>query len=176
MQYFFKSERLGFRQWDEKDTLPFFELCSDPRVMEFFPSTLSYQEASELVNRIKKGIEKEGYGFYAVDLISTGQFIGFIGVIHQTMETDFTPCYEIGWRLSPNIWNKGLATEGAKACIKYMFSNYHCKAIFSITPIQNIKSERVMQKIGMQYFGFFDHPKLSKDSELLQHTIYKVSL
>lgn len=163
---------MGFRQWNEDDILPFFEMCSDPRVMEYFPNILSFSETKGMIYRVIDSIEQYGCGFYAVDLLQEKRFIGFVGVMYQTMEAPFTPCYEIGWRLGHQWWNRGLATEGAIRCLEHTFDNFDCHEIFSITPVQNVKSEKIMKKIGMQYHSQFDHPKLRSTSPLLRHNVY----
>ena len=79
--------------------------CNDPRVMEFFPKTLTKEEAREMINRLKQHIAAKGYGFWAVDIKTTGEFIGFVGLETPRFEADFTPCVEIGgdWLTSTGI-------------------------------------------------------------------------
>lgn len=174
MDYIFRSDRLGFRQWKSSDLMPFCRICSDPDVMEFFPNIMTKEQTESSVNRFFNHIETYGHGFFAVDHLESGEFIGFVGYIYQTMNVDFAPCYEIGWRLDKNHWNRGLATEGAKACLDHAFNKEDCSEMYSITPIQNVKSIRIMEKLNMQHCGFFNHPKLDLSSPLLKHVIYKV--
>jgi len=175
MDYLFRSSRLGFRQWQSSDIKPFSEMCRDEVVMEFFPKLLTEEETMASVLRFSKSIEELGHGFFAVDLLSTNTFIGFIGYIYQTMNVSFAPCFEIGWRLDRKVWNHGLATEGAKASLEHAFTYTKCKEMYSITPVQNVKSERIMQKLGMHHIGYFEHPLLDPSSDLRKHTIYKVT-
>ncbi len=170
--YFFKTERLGFRNWIGNDEAIFVEMNQDKRVMEFFPSLLSSTETLAMIERIKKNINVDGFGFFAVDLLQTDSFIGFIGISRPRFESHFTPCIEIGWRLHPDFWNKGLATEGALACLRLAFK--HFDKVYAFTAKQNLPSERVMQRIGMIKEGEFDHPLIAKTSPLRHHVIYVI--
>ena len=50
------------------------------------------------------------------------------------------------------MWNRGYATEGAKRCLEYGFEVLNIPKIYSITPAVNVKSERIMQKIGITVY------------------------
>ena len=73
-----KTSRLLLRQWKQLDFEPFSELNSDPEVMEFFPKTLSQVESDKLARKIQKFITENDWGLWAVELISTSEFIGFV--------------------------------------------------------------------------------------------------
>jgi ribosomal-protein-alanine N-acetyltransferase len=173
--YLFQSERLGFRQWQTSDLPTFIEMNADAEVMRFFPAPLGAEESIALAERIIKGIEEYGYGFFAVDRREEGDFIGFIGLINTTFESHFTPCVEIGWRLRKEFWNKGYATEGAKRCLQYGFETLKLDEIYSFTPSPNLPSARVMQKIGMQQVGTFEHPRITDGHPLKIHVLYHTS-
>lgn len=174
-KYLFQSARLGFRTWQEKDLLPMAALNADPAVMEFFPSTQSLEDTRAFVKRVHTHFKEYGFGWYAVDLLDNQEFIGFIGMAWNKMEADFTPCAEIGWRLKKAAWGKGYATEGAKRCIAYGFTDLQFKEIYSFTATINKRSERVMQKIGMQKVGIFEHPKIAMGDVLRPHVLYRIA-
>ena len=170
-KYIFKSERLGFRNWKLEDLTEFAEINSDPHVMEHFPKPLSYKETKEFILRLQKHYSKWGYTYYATEIIETGELIGFIGLAYQTYKTEFTPAMDIGWRLKKTAWGKGYATEGAKKCLAYAFSNLNSKRIIAVCTVNNTKSENVMKKIGMTKKGEFNHPNL-KDFPAYEKCIY----
>lgn len=172
--YLFKSERLGFRQWQASDLPTFAEMNANAEVLRFFPTLLTTEESNALAERLMKGIEEYGYGFFAVDRLEEGDFIGFIGLINATFEASFTPCVEVGWRLKREVWNKGYATEGAKRCVEYGFETLKLEEIYSFTALPNLASERVMQKIGMQKIGTFEHPRIADNHLLKNHVLYKI--
>lgn len=172
--YLFQSERLGFRTWREQDIAPMAALNADPEVMEFFPSTQSLAETKAFFQKVAENFQEHGFCWYAVEVLETQEFIGFIGMAWNTMDVDFTPCTEIGWRLKKAAWGKGYATEGAKRCLAYGFEELQFKEIYSFTSTTNNRSERVMQKIGMSKVGVFEHPKLAIDHPLRPHVLYRI--
>jgi RimJ/RimL family protein N-acetyltransferase len=170
--YLFTSSRLGFRPWQDSDTDVFAEMGADPRVMEFFPALQSRAEAEAFIARMQQHQSEKGFCYYAVDLLETRSFIGFIGLLTKDFEAHFTPCVDIGWRLHPSAWGQGLATEGAARCLRHGFEDLGLERIYSMAPLVNEKSEAVMRKIGMQRIGTFQHPRLLNDDRLRDCVLY----
>lgn len=173
-EYIFKSERLGFRNWRNEDLEEFVKLNSDEAVMEHFPKTLSQKEVEELIDKLRSHFAKNGFTYYAVEILERKEFIGMIGLAFQEYKTKFTPAIDIGWRLKRTAWGKGYATEGAKRCIEYAFSELGITKIISVCTIKNNKSENVMKKIGMTKKGAFNHPKLINHPEYEKHFCYEM--
>jgi 3-dehydroquinate dehydratase/shikimate dehydrogenase len=171
-----KTKRLLLRPWKESDLLPFRTLNADERVMEFFPKTLTADESDAIAIRMQDLIEKNGYGFFAVSLLDTEEFIGFIGLNEVSFQAPFTPAVEIGWRLDFKHWGKGYATEGALAVLEFGFKTLDLDEIVSFTTMNNIRSQRVMEKIGMHHdvSDDFNHPKLPFDHPLSSHVLYRL--
>ena len=172
---YIETPRLLLRQWQESDHEPFIELNADPVVMEYFESVRSREESLAQIGRIMANIDKNGYGFFAVERKDTGQFIGFTGLTNAPFESWFTPCIEIGWRMSRAHWGQGFATEAADACLQFGFDKLHVQQIYSFTSIHNKRSEQVMIRIGMQRVGEFDHPNVKKGHYLKPHVLYTKS-
>jgi [ribosomal protein S5]-alanine N-acetyltransferase len=170
-----ETERLLLRTWRESDLLPFSAMNEDPLVMEFFPKTLSHEESTESYKRITAFIEQTGFGLFAAEDKASRGFIGFIGFNRPSFTSSFTPCIEIGWRLDRRFWNRGLATEGAKACLEYGFSSLDLNEVVSFTSKLNTKSINVMRKIGMTFEGEFEHPNLEEGHSLRTHVLYTIS-
>jgi len=143
--------------------------------MEFFPSIKTAEETLEQILRLQGHIEKHGFGFFAVERKDNGQFIGFTGLAHPGFEADFTPCVEIGWRLNKQNWGFGFASEAATACLDFGFSQVGLDEIYSFTAVPNIRSEKVMRRIGMTMEGYFDHPMVDDGHFLKKHVLYKIS-
>ncbi|GAK05838.1 acetyltransferase, GNAT family [Geomicrobium sp. JCM 19037] len=170
-----ETPRLQLREWEAGDTDPFYSINSDPKVMEHFPSTLSMEESANLQKRIIEEMSEYGYGLYAVDWKETGQFIGFIGFHHATFPADFTPCIEIGWRLFPNAWGRGLATEGATACLNHGFSELGFTDVYSFTACTNEPSIRVMKRLNFAFEKTFQHPNIAASHRLSEHVLYSTN-
>jgi ribosomal-protein-alanine N-acetyltransferase len=171
--YIISTERLGLRKWIDADTDPCIKMNKDKDVMEFFPATMTEEETRAMIKRIHIRFEKSGFGFYAVEKKSTNEFIGFAGLGIPSFESFFTPCVEIGWRFIKEEWGRGYAAEAAGACLKYAFEILALDKIVSFTSVLNLKSERVMQKIGMNKIGEFDHPFMDKENRLYRHVVYE---
>jgi 3-dehydroquinate dehydratase/shikimate dehydrogenase len=173
--YLIETDRLIIREWQESDFEPFAKLTADPRVMEFFPSTLTRAESDAQINLMIEKNQKNGFCFWATELKSTQEFIGFVGLNIPGFQTHFTPCVEIGWRLAYEHWGKGYAPEGAVACLNYGFEKLDLQEIVAFTTNNNLKSRRVMEKTGMTYDpkDDFDHPKLAENHPLRKHVLYR---
>src|SRR5262249_52790796 len=115
------TERLILRHWREADREPFARMNADPAVMEFFPACLSRAESDAAVDWIEAHFRQHGFGLFAVELGSERAFVGFTGLSVPGFEAHFTPCVEIGWRLAAAHWGQGLATEAARAAVRYGF-------------------------------------------------------
>jgi RimJ/RimL family protein N-acetyltransferase len=149
---------------------------ADPRVREFFPSVLTREKSDAEVRHFQGTYDRDGFCMFAAELIATGEFIGFIGL--QTMNfvvpSLAQPAVEIGWRLFPQHWGKGLATEGARGVIRYAFATLQLREVVAITVPTNLRSRRVMEKIGMRHLPQldFDHPRIPEGHPLRRHVVY----
>jgi RimJ/RimL family protein N-acetyltransferase len=170
------TERLILRRWRESDREAFARINADPRVMEFLSHPMQRAESDSLVGRIEANFQKHGFGVCATELRQDGSFIGFIGLNVPSFEAPFTPCVEIGWRLAADCWGRGLATEGARAIARYGFETLALKEIVSFTVPANVRSRRVMEKIGMIHnpADDFDHPQLLPGHPLRRHVLYRL--
>jgi RimJ/RimL family protein N-acetyltransferase len=174
--YLLTTPRLGLRRWRPADLEPFTRMNGDPAVMEYFPRLMTPAETAAMVERIDTFFDQHGYGLYAVELRSTGGFLGYCGFARPSFEHWFTPCVEIGWRLRKEAWGCGYATEAAKECLSHGLGALGLGKIYSWTAVLNTRSERVMQKIGMNKIGEFDHPKLEEGHALRPHVLYEAPL
>jgi len=171
--YIFTSERLSFRNWKKSDIEALFNINSNDKVMRYFPSKPTMEATEAFIQRMQQMYAEEKFCYFAVETLDTNQFIGFIGLAKQTYEADFNPSIDIGWRLHPNFWGKGFATEGAKACLQYAFNELTIKKIVSVAPKINTPSISVMKKIGMQKVNDFKHPLLKDFPKLEDCVLYK---
>lgn len=170
-----RTERLLLRPWRTGDRDAYARMNADPRVMECFPAVLTREESDASADRAEAHFAQHGFGLWAVELPGEAEFIGFIGLWHTSFDAHFTPCVEIGWRLAAGFWGRGYATEGALASLKFGFENLGLEAIVSITSPLNLRSRRVMEKIGMtrDEAGDFDHPRVPDGHPLKRHVLYR---
>lgn len=173
--YIFTSKRLGFRNWKTTDIDALYAINADDAVMQYFPSKLSKEKTKDFIQRMQNQFNKNNFCYFAVALLETQEFIGFIGLSEQTYEADFNPSIDIGWRLSTKFWNKGYATEGAKACLNYGFNQLKLIKIVSVAPKINLPSIAIMQKIGMQKIAEFEHPYLVEYPKLKNCVLFEIT-
>ncbi len=171
-----ETDRLILRTWEEQDLAPYAAMNADPRVREFFPDLLTAAESDAEVRRIQQRYTEQGFCLFAAELRAEQVFAGFVGM--QTMSFAVPglsqPAVEIGWRLGVPFWGRGLATEGASAVLDHAFEVVGLDRVVAITVPANVRSQRVMEKIGMRHCPELDfaHPHLAEGSPLRQHVLY----
>jgi RimJ/RimL family protein N-acetyltransferase len=160
------TPRLRLRQWRDDDREPFALMNADPEVMRWFPAPQTREESDLFVDRFVETGGRLGYTFWAVEVVDSERgptpFAGFIGLQPPSFEPPFAhaePCVEIGWRLARDWWGLGLATEGARAALDYALEERRLPEVVSFTVPPNLRSQAVMQRIGMSYSGVFTHPR-----------------
>lgn len=170
------TPRLVLRQWRDADRIPFAALNADPSVMEHFPALLTREQSDALLDRCLAQIQCDGYGLWAVEVRASDEFIGFVGLAMPTWEAAFTPCTEIGWRLATSAWGHGYATEAANVVLAIAFGTLGLGTVFSFTTTGNIRSQHVMQRIGMRHHPSedFNHPCVA-EGPLRRHVLYRIS-
>jgi RimJ/RimL family protein N-acetyltransferase len=172
-----RSERLVLRRWRESDRAPFAELNADPEVMEHFPAMMTAGESDALVDRFEAGFDRHGFGLWALEVIGTGEFIGFTGLSVPGFQTHFTPAVEIGWRLARSAWGHGYASEAARRALEFGFTDAGLAEVVSFTVPANVRSQAVMERIGMTRdpADDFDHPRLDAASPLRRHVLWRIT-
>jgi RimJ/RimL family protein N-acetyltransferase len=169
-----ETERLLLRSWRATDRAPFAALNADPAVMEHFPAPLSSADSDALADRASAWLDEHGWGLWAVEVKDGPAFIGFTGLAVPRFEADFTPCVEVGWRLAADQWGRGYAPEAAHAALRHGFREVGLDEVVSFTSVVNVRSQRVMEKIGMTRSGEFDHPGIP-DHPLTRHVLYRIA-
>jgi RimJ/RimL family protein N-acetyltransferase len=172
------TERLILRDWQPSDRASFAAMNADPLVMEYFPTLLTTEQSDDFVDRTIAHWSR-GYGHWAVQERSSGAFIGYVGLYSPRWEAHFTPAVEIGWRLAREAWGKGYATEAAARVLEWAKENVDLPngEIVSFTTVDNVRSRRVMEKLGLHRDekGDFEHPLLP-DWEKRVHVLYRLTL
>ena len=169
------TERLILRRWFPEDLKPFAAMNADPLVMKHFPSPLSREESNALAARIDAGFDENGFGLWAAEIRDVAAFVGFVGLSVPRFKARFTPTVEIGWRIASDYWNRGYATEGARAVLELGLETLHLDEIVSFPVPANRASRRVMEKIGLKHNDAddFDHPLLPEGNPLRRHVLYR---
>lgn len=169
------TRRLKLRQWQPADRAPFAELNGDPVAMEHLITALSRVESDALADRIEGLIAGKGWGFWAVEIKATGEFIGFTG-LHAPEGLPASPCVEVGWRLLREHWGQGYATEAAEAALNVGFTQLGLAEIVAFTTLMNVRSQAVMERLGMiRDEATFEHPRVPEGHRSRTHCLYRLS-
>lgn len=165
------TERLLLRGWRPEDRGPFALLNADPRVTRYLGHPrLTAAESDALVDRIERRWTERGLGQWAVEVREKGQFIGFLGFSNHHWYPDVL---ELGWRLRPDLWGRGLATEGARAALSYGFAQLRLERVISVIHRDNVASRRVAEKCGFRLWREETRPSPS-DGTPLPIVVYEV--
>lgn len=174
MKQYIETPRLILRDWKEEDIPHFLQMNRNSEVMRYFlKKELTDEESLDMLHRMKDELDQYGYGVYAVERKEDHHFIGFIGFHHYQLDIDDSPEIEILWRLIPEVWGQGYATEAASACLKYAKEVLKLENIYAFTSLPNKASEKVMQKIGMKWVKEFNHPQVPPEHPLYRHVLYQ---
>jgi RimJ/RimL family protein N-acetyltransferase len=170
-----RTPRLKLRQWQAADYAPFAAMSADPIVMEYFPAVLTTDQSNAMADTIQAKIADQNWGMWAVEILETGAFAGFVGLNRPGYPLPFAPCIEVGWRLDKAFWGNGYATEAGDAAVEFGF-NLRLDEIVSFTAVPNVRSQAVMQRLGMTNTGQnFEHPMVPEGDRLREHVLYKIT-
>jgi RimJ/RimL family protein N-acetyltransferase len=164
------------RRWRPEDLDPFAAMNADPAVMEhFFAGVATREQTSDFIDRIEREFEERGFGLWAIEVRGRADFVGFVGLHEVQFEAHFTPAVEVGWRLAAAHWHRGYATEAARAAVAFGFDQVRLPEIVSFTNVANLRSQAVMERIGMvrDPLGDFEHPRVPNGHPIRPHVLYR---
>lgn len=168
--------RVRLRRWTDADLAPFAAMNADPEVMRHLIARLSRDESDAFAQRIRTHFDTHGFGLWALDVPGLG-FAGFVGLSAKVpfelpLPGTVVEPHEIGWRLARAAWGQGYATEAAALVLRHAFEVLALPQVVSFTATTNLASQAVMQRIGLQRRGEFDHPRLAEGHPLRRHVLY----
>jgi RimJ/RimL family protein N-acetyltransferase len=170
------TDRLLLRPFEERDLAAFAALNIHPDVVAMLGSSPSRGDSDAMVVRFTEELAREGWGIWAIEVVGGAPFVGFCGLHALPPHVPASPAVEVGWRLDPEHWGHGYATEGALAALAHGFGPCGLDEIVSITAVINVRSQAVMQRIGMtrDVDGDFEHQSLPVGHELRPHVLYRI--
>ena len=166
------TERLVLRRWRPSDRQAFHSLNVDPEVMATIGPVMDRAESDAFMDRIEHRFDQHGFGLWCVE--REGEAIGFTGF----MAPWFREGVEIGWRIRADHWGRGYATEAANECLRHGFDELGFVEVISFTAAVNVRSRRVMEKLGLEYDPSedFEHPGVPESSPLREHVLYRMTI
>lgn len=147
-----ETERLILRTWSLDDAPELFEICSDAEVMKYLGAGKPYEtveQADDFLRWAENYQKENGFCRWAVLLKENGEIVGSCGFArpHGTEEI------ELGYLFARKLWGKGLATEAARACLRYGFERLKFNEVIAVTDLENTASQKVLEKIGFAKRG-----------------------
>jgi RimJ/RimL family protein N-acetyltransferase len=168
------TPRLLMRRWRESDHPPYAAMNADPDVMRFFPATVDREACDAHIDRMESLFDQQGFGLWALEVIDTGDFIGFTGLNPMPEGVPGAGGMEVGWRLARRAWHHGYASEAARAAVNVAFNGLGLDEVWSMTAVLNEPSQAVMRRIGMTFDTGFEHPRLAAGHRLRPHVLYRL--
>jgi ribosomal-protein-alanine N-acetyltransferase len=161
MTYFIETKRLILRGFKDSDIGNIYKLDSNEEVHKYLGKKpiRTLKKAEEIVSFFHLQYRERGIGRFATIEKSSGKFIGWAGLKLNTgkkeMLNGHSNFIDIGYRFLPNFWGKGYATEASKASLEYGFRTLNYDIIYGAADIENIASNKVLQKIGLNFKNEF---------------------
>lgn len=162
MNFYIETERLILREILPTDVDGIFELDSNPTVHKYLGNKpiKTKEKAIEIIQFIREQYKERGIGRFATIEKSSGDFIGWSGLKLNTDEKDELNgkrnFYDIGYRFIPRYWGNGYATESSLATLDFGFNKLGLDTIYGAAEIENIASNIVLKKIGLQFINEFN--------------------
>ncbi len=155
-----RTPRLLLRRWTDDDLAPMAEIHADPEVMRWIAdgSVRDPEQTAESIERWEEEWDQEGFGLFAVELLASGELIGFTGLSVPRFLPEVLPAVEIGWRLGRPFWGRGYASEAAHAALEFALRDRGLERLISVARVENEASENVMRKLGLELEFETRHP------------------
>ncbi|MFC8424653.1 GNAT family N-acetyltransferase [Streptomyces sp. NPDC057236] len=146
-----RTPRLLLRGWHDDDLAPMADINADPRVMRWVDdgSVRDLDHTAEDIERWEEDWDEEGFGLFAVELLASGELIGFTGLSVPEFLPEVMPAVAISWRLGSSFWGQGYASEAAHATLEFALQDRGLDRVISISRVGDNASENVIRKLGM---------------------------
>ena len=142
------TERLVLRPAELTDLDDLARLFADPEVMRFsLNGTVDREFVRERLEKQRELFRERGWGMHVLELRDDGRFVGVAGIAPQEVDEVTEP--EIGYRLVPEFWGRGLAPEAVRAWIDHGFADLGLERMIAIIEPENTGSIRVAEKAGL---------------------------
>jgi RimJ/RimL family protein N-acetyltransferase len=146
------TERLRLREWTSSDLETLVELFARPEIWRYpLGRGFTPEETQSFLARQIAAQDRHDVTLLAAEDRTNHELLGYVGLAVPNFLPEIMPSVEIGWRLHPRVWGRGLATEGALAVLTYAFTVLDLEEIVSIYHPENIASGAIMRRIGMHF-------------------------
>lgn len=178
MKFYLETERLILREIKKSDIEGMFTLDSNPEVHKYLGNKpiSTKKQAEDMIDFIQEQYQQLGIGRFACIEKATGDFIGWSGMKFNTGEKEklngYTNFIDIGYRFIPKYWQKGYGFESATACLEFGFNTMKYPKICAAALVDNIGSNKILQKIGLQFINEFAYQDVKANWYELEKSAY----
>jgi len=162
--------RLLLRRWQPGDEPEMARINRHPEVGRYLNRPVDDAAVAAFYALMTGHWDTHGFGPWALESLepaTRGQFLGFAGLAFPPpFLAAAGPAPELGWRLDPACWGRGLATEAATAARDHAFTTLALPEVISIIHPANTRSQRVAAKLGMTLSRQIDNPVLGIKTDL----------
>jgi len=160
---FAETNRFILRAIEPRDVEGMFLLDSDPRVHTYLGNNPieSKDQAQAIIEAVRKQYTERGIGRWAVEWKDNGAFVGWTGLKHEIDSNFRPPHYDLGFRLRPEYWGKGIAYESGLIALNYGFNELKLDQICAAADQSNIGSNKVLKKLGFHWKEDFFYGEIS---------------
>jgi RimJ/RimL family protein N-acetyltransferase len=163
-----ETERLRLRLFRQDDLPLLCAMNADPEVMRWLGGPMTAEQTLTRAEASQARFQAVGRGMFAVERRADGTFLGIAGLNRLDWYPDEI---EVGWRLRPEFWGQGYATEAGRAWIARAFRVLGAPRVISVADVPNLRSLAVMRRLGMR---LDHHARLKDGDEEFDAAIYAV--
>ncbi|MEU4037318.1 GNAT family N-acetyltransferase [Streptomyces collinus] len=155
-----RTPRLLLRTWHDDDLVPMADINADLRVMHWIDdgSVRDLELTAEDIERWEEEWDEEGFGLFAVELLASGELIGFAGLSVPEWLPEVMPAVAVSWRIGSQFWGQGYASEAAHATLEFALQDRGLDRVIGINRVGDNASENVLRKLGMAVERETAHP------------------
>lgn len=153
-----ESNRLILRNIEIEDADDLFLMDSDPEVHHYLGNhpVKTLKESKDMIDSIQTQYRLHGIGRWALVIKSSGEFAGWYGLKLEERPWKSGKYYDLGYRLKRKFWGQGIASEAARCTLTYGLEEMNLKEICAAAHIENIASNKIIDKLGFQFIKNFD--------------------
>lgn len=162
------TERLDLQRFTAEDLDELATVFARPEVWRFpYGRGFTYAETASFLERQIQGWAETGFGCWLARERRSGRVIGYVGLSVPTFFPEILPAVEVGWRLDPDVWGRGYATEGATAALDEAFATLGLGEVCSLPQADNQASVRVARRLGLRCDRQVDLPATDRRGSVI---------
>ena len=152
-----ETERLILREYTKEDFPAMYAMLSDPVTMQHYLKPYDETGVKRWLEWSQENYRKHGFGWWAMELKATGEFIGDCGITMQDIDGQLLP--EIGYHIHKDYWRQGYGKEAAKAVRDWGFTHRDFDCLYAYMTAGNVASWSTAAAIGMKKIKEYQDPE-----------------